>query len=122
MRWVSPVRHMMRTATEDLELRGKHIRAGDNKAIWFPAANRDPEAFAEPNRLDITRDPKKHLAFGYGEHMCLGMHLAVLEVARFYRELLPRLRHVELAGEPEWIQANFVGGLKSLPIRYEISD
>lgn len=119
MRWVSPVRHMVRTATYDLELHGKKIQAGDNLALWFPAANRDPRAFDDPNQLDLSRDPKKHLAFGYGAHMCLGMHLAVLEVARFYRELLPRLKHIELAGEPQWIHANFVGGLKSLPVRYE---
>lgn len=119
MRWVSPVRHMVRTATYDLELRGKQIKKGDNLVLWFPAANRDPEAYANPNVLDITRDPKKHLAFGYGAHMCLGMHLAVMEVARFYRELLPRLKHIELAGEPQWVHANFVGGLKSLPVRYE---
>ncbi len=122
MRWVSPVRHMLRTATEDVELRGRHIRAGDAIALWFPAANRDPEAFDAPNTLDIQRDPKKHIAFGYGEHMCLGMHLAVLEVARFYRELLPRLKHIELAGEPQWIHANFVGGLKSMPVRYSFRD
>ncbi|MFT4520055.1 MAG: cytochrome P450 [Halioglobus sp.] len=121
MRWASPVRHMVRTATEDMELRGKKIRAGDNIALWFPAANRDPEAYANPNTLDITRDPKKHLAFGYGAHMCLGMHLAVMEVARFYRELLPRLKHIELAGDPTWIHANFVGGLKTLPVRYEFN-
>ncbi len=120
MRFVSPVRHMLRTATEDIELRGKKIRAGDNIALWFPAANRDPGVFDEPHKVDIRRDPKQHLAFGYGEHMCLGMHLAVLEVARFYRELLPRLNSIELAGEPQWIQANFVGGLKSLPVRYEL--
>ena len=119
MRWVSPVRHMVRTATDDLELHGKHIKAGDNIALWFPAANRDPRVYANPNELDITRDPKPHLAFGYGSHMCLGQHLATLEVDRFYRELLPRLRHIEIAGEPEWIHAIFVGGLKSLPVRYE---
>ncbi|MEZ5568684.1 MAG: cytochrome P450 [Halioglobus sp.] len=122
MRWVSPVRHMLRTATEDLELRGRTIRAGDAIALWFPAANRDPEVFDSPNTLNIRRDPKQHIAFGYGEHMCLGMHLAVLEVARFYRELLPRLKHIELAGEPQWIHANFVGGLKSLPVRYTFRD
>lgn len=121
MRWVSPVRHMLRTATEDFELRGKQIRAGDALALWFPAANRDPEAFDNPNKLDITRDPKKHIAFGYGEHMCLGMHLAVMEVARFYRELLPRLKSIELRGEPQWVHANFVGGLKSLPVKYELT-
>jgi cytochrome P450 len=119
MRWVSPVRHMVRTATCDIELRGKHIRAGDNVALWFPAANRDESVIADANVLDIERDPKIHLAFGYGSHMCLGQHLATLEVARFFRELLPRLQHIELAGEPDWVQAIFVGGLKSLPVRYQ---
>lgn len=121
MRWVSPVRHMVRTATEDMELRGKHIKAGDNLVLWFPAANRDPQAFDNPNVLDITRDPKKQLAFGYGQHMCLGMHLATMEVARFYRELLPRLKHIEQTATPLWAQANFVGGLKSMPVRYTLS-
>jgi cytochrome P450 len=118
MRWVSPVRHMVRTATDDFELRGKQIKAGDNIALWFPAANRDAEVIAKPNQLDITRDPKTHLAFGYGSHMCLGQHLAVLEVARFFRELLPRLKHIEMTQEPTWVHANFVGGLKSMPVRY----
>jgi cytochrome P450 len=120
IRWVSPVRHMVRTATQDLELRGKQIRAGDNLALWYPAANRDPDAFENPNVLDITRDPKQQLAFGYGSHMCLGQHLAALEVACFYRELLPRLDEISLSADPEWIQAIFVGGLKSLPVRYSL--
>ena len=119
MRWVSPVRHMVRTATDDFELRGKQIRAGDNLALWFPAANRDPEVFDQPNTLDITRDPKTHLAYGHGAHMCLGQHLANLEVARFFRELLPRIKHMEMAREPDWIHANFVGGIKSMPINYQ---
>jgi cytochrome P450 len=118
MRWVSPVRHMVRTATDDLELRGRQIRAGDNIALWFPAANRDEEVIANANTLDLRRDPKLHLAFGYGSHMCLGQHLATMEVARFFRELLPRLEHIEMSAEPTWIHANFVGGLKSMPVRY----
>jgi cytochrome P450 len=121
MRWVSPVRHMVRTATKDLELGGKQIKAGDNLALWFPSANRDPEIYANPNQLDITRDPKLHLAFGYGSHMCLGQHLATMEVARFFRELLPRLKHMEMTADPTWIHANFVGGLKSLPVRYQFA-
>lgn len=121
MRLVSPVRHMVRTATDDFELRGKQIRAGDNIALWFPAANRDAEVIANPNQLDITRDPKSHLAFGHGSHMCLGQHLAVLEVARFFRELLPRLEHIEMTQDPTWIHANFVGGLKSMPVSYTFS-
>jgi cytochrome P450 len=121
MRWVSPVRHMVRTATRDVVIGGKQIRAGDNLALWFPAANRDPEVFERPNELDITRDPKPQLAFGHGAHMCLGQHLATLEVARFFRELLPRLESMEMAAEPTWIKANFVGGLKSMPVRYRFA-
>ncbi len=118
MRWVSPVRHMVRTATDDLELGGKQIKSGDNIVLWFPAANRDPRAFDSPNTLDITRDPKAHLAFGYGSHMCLGQHLATLEVARFYRELLSRLDTIEMTEDPTWVHAIFVGGLKSMPVKY----
>ena len=120
IRWVSPVRHMVRTATEDLELRGRRIRSGDNIALWYPAANRDPEVFDHPNRLDLQRDPKIQLAFGYGSHMCLGQHLAALEVSCFFRELLPRLRDMQFNGEPEWVKAIFVGGLKSMPVRYSL--
>lgn len=118
IRWTSPVRHMVRTATQDFELHGKQIKAGDNIALWYPAANRDPDAFESPNTLDLTRDPKQQLAFGYGSHMCLGQHLAAMEVACFFRELLPRLDNIELSGQADWIHAIFVGGLKSLPVSY----
>jgi cytochrome P450 len=118
IRWTSPVRHMVRTATEDLELHGKQIRKGDNIALWFPAANRDPQAIENPNKLDVTRDTKSHLAFGYGSHMCLGQHLATMELAIFFRELLPRLKDIAPNGDPEWLQAIFVGGLKSMPVSY----
>ena len=121
IRWTSPVRHMVRTATKDTELGGKHIKSGDNLALWYPAANRDPKNFANPNVLDFTRDAKSQLAFGYGAHICLGQHLAALEVACFFRELLPRIKEIEMNGDPEWVQAIFVGGLKSLPIRYQIT-
>ncbi|MFT6958877.1 MAG: cytochrome P450 [Halieaceae bacterium] len=121
LRWTSPVRHMVRTATADIELRGKEIKAGDSIAIWFPAANRDQEIIHNANILDIERDPKLNLHFGYGAHMCLGQHLATLEVSRFFRELLPRLSEVEFNGDVEGIQAIFVGGLKSMPLRYRIA-
>jgi cytochrome P450 len=119
IRWVSPVRHMMRTATQDTEFHGRTIRAGDNLSMWYPSANRDPRAIEEPNSFEVERDNRSQLAFGYGGHMCLGQHLAILEVECFFRELLPRLESIELAGEPEWVQAIFVGGLKSLPLRYK---
>lgn len=118
IRWVSPVRHMMRTTTEDVVLRGKSLKAGDSLCLWYPSANRDSDAIDNPDTFDIERDNRNQLAFGYGGHMCLGQHLAVLEVEMFFRELLPRLKHIEMAAEPEWVQAIFVGGLKSMPVRY----
>jgi cytochrome P450 len=121
IRWVSPVRHMMRTTTEDIVLRGKSIKAGESLCLWYPSANRDEEAIDNPDIFDIERDNRNQLAFGYGGHMCLGQHLAILEVELFFRELLPRLKKIELAGEPDWVQAIFVGGLKSMPVRYEFA-
>tara|TARA_R110002110_G_scaffold205066_7_gene417324 strand:+ start:482652 stop:483884 length:1233 start_codon:yes stop_codon:yes gene_type:complete len=118
IRWVSPVRHMMRTTTKEVEIRGKTLKAGDNLCLWYPSANRDHDAIEDPDTFNIERDNRNQLAFGYGGHMCLGQHLAVLEVEVFFRELLPRLQHIELAGDPQWVQAVFVGGLKSLPVRY----
>jgi cytochrome P450 len=118
IRWVSPVRHMMRTTTEDFELRGKTLKAGDNLCLWYPAANRDGEAIDDPDTFNIERDNRNQLAFGFGGHMCLGQHLAILEVELFFQELLPRLAHIELASDPDWVQAIFVGGLKSMPVNY----
>jgi cytochrome P450 len=118
IRWVSPVRHMMRTTTEDVVLQGKEIKAGDSLCLWYPSANRDSSAIENPDTFDIERDNRNQLAFGYGGHMCLGQHLAILEVEVFFRELLPRLQHIELAATPDWVQAIFVGGLKSMPVRY----
>ena len=118
IRWVSPVRHMMRTTTEDIVLRGKTIKAGDSLCLWYPSANRDADAIENPDAFDIERDNQNQLAFGFGGHMCLGQHLAVLEVESFFKELLPRLSHIEFAADPEWVQAIFVGGLKSMPVHY----
>ncbi len=118
IRWTSPVRHMMRTLTEDVEFHGQTIKKGENLAVWYPAANRDQRAIENPNAFDIERDNRGQLAFGYGGHMCLGQHLAVLEVAIFYKELMSRLDWIEQAGDARWVEAVFVGGLKSLPVRY----
>lgn len=118
IRWVSPVRHMMRTLTEDAEFHGKTLKKGENLAVWYPAANRDARAIRDPNTFDIERDNRNQLAFGYGGHMCLGQHLAILEVGIFFKELMSRLDWIELAGEPKYVEAVFVGGLKSLPVKY----
>lgn len=120
IRYTSPVRHMMRTTTQEEQFQGKTIKAGENICLWYPSANRDSAAISNPDVFDIERDNKNQLAFGFGSHMCLGQHLAILEVELFFRELLPRLKHIELAGDPEWVQAIFVGGLKSMPVRYQL--
>ena len=121
VRWVSPVKHFFRTATEDYVLRGQNIKAGDSLMMCYPSGNRDEEVFSDPFRFQIDRSPNRHLAFGFGPHLCLGMHLARLEIRAFFRELLPRLDHIELAGEPAWVEANFVNGLKRMPVRYTMT-
>lgn len=118
IRWVSPVRHMMRTCVQDAEFGGQKISAGESLSLWYPSANRDEDAISDPNVFDIERDNRNQLAFGYGGHMCLGQHLAILEVECFFRELLSRIDTIELNGEPEWVEAVFVGGLKSMPVSY----
>lgn len=119
IRWTAPVRHMMRTTTRDEEFQGQTIKAGENLCLWYPAANRDARAIDNPDVFDIERDNKHQLAFGFGGHMCLGQHLAVMEVELFFRELIPRLKHIEMAGDTDWVQAIFVGGPKSMPVRYQ---
>ena len=121
IRYVSPVKHFFRTATEDYLLRGQQIRAGDSLMMCYPSGNRDEDVFEDPFDFRIDRSPNRHLAFGFGAHLCLGMHLARMEIRAFFRELLPRLDHVELAGPPAWVEANFVSGLKRLPIRYRFT-
>lgn len=120
IRWVTPVKHFMRTATQDCELGGKTIRAGDGLALFYWSGNRDERAFAEPFAFRVDRDPNPQIAFGHGVHLCLGLHLAKLELRALFAELLPRLDSIELAGEPRNSLANFVSGLKTLPIRYTL--
>ena len=118
IRWVTPVKGMMRTATEDTTVQGISIKAGESVLLSYASANRDEDVFAVPFSLDVARDPNKHLAFGHGVHFCLGAALARMEINSFFSELLPRLGSVELNGEPKLIATMFVGGLKHLPIRY----
>jgi cytochrome P450 len=120
IRWVTPVKHFMRTATEDYRLRDKTILAGQSVLLSYPSGNRDEEAFVDPFTFDVGRSPNKHLAFGFGVHYCLGAMLARMELKAFFRELLPRLDHIELAGEPKLMKTIFVGGLKSLPVSYSL--
>jgi cytochrome P450 len=110
----------MRTAAEDYELRGRKIAKGEALQLLYVSGNRDEEVFDDPFRFRVDRDPNRHVAFGYGAHVCLGQHLARMEIRAFFSELLKRLDHIELAGEPKRVQSVFVSGLKTLPVRYAI--
>jgi len=120
IRWVTPVKEFMRTAREDTTVRGVPIAAGESVLLSYPSGNRDEDVFVDPFRFDVGRDPNRHVAFGYGVHFCLGAALARMEVNSFFSALVPRLRSIELTGVPEYTATTFVGGLKHLPIRYEL--
>ncbi len=121
IRWVTPVKHFFRTATDDYELRGQKIKAGDNLCMWYPSGNRDEEVFDDPFTFNIERTPNPHLAFGYGAHHCLGHLFAKMEMRALFTELLSRLEEIEVTGPTDRVKANFVSGLKTLPIRYKLS-
>ena len=118
IRWTTPVKHFMRTATQDYQLHDTTIRAGDWLMLSYLSANRDEAVFERPFEFEVDRQPNKQLAFGYGPHVCLGQHLARLEMRILFEELLPRLKAIELAGHPRWTQSSFVSGPKTVPLRY----
>jgi cholest-4-en-3-one 26-monooxygenase len=117
LRFVTPVIHFRRTALVDTELRGERIRAGDKVVLYYPSANRDEEVFEAPQRLDLTREKNPHLAFGIGQHFCLGANLARMEIATIFDELLRRAPELELAGSVRRLRSNFIHGIKSMPVR-----
>ena len=118
IRWATPALYFRRTATQDYEMHGKTIREGDKVLYWFASGNRDESYFKDPMRVDLMRNPNKHLAFGLGgPHLCLGMWLARLEVTVLFQELSKRITHIEADGEQKFLRSNFVGGIKSLPVR-----
>lgn len=117
LRWASPVKHFMRTALAPYTLRGMDLQPGDRFMLLYQSGNRDADVFDHPDVFDIDRRPNKHIAFGYGPHMCIGQHLAKLELKVMFETLLPHLAAVELTGDPRYIQTNFVGGLKNMPVR-----
>jgi cholest-4-en-3-one 26-monooxygenase len=119
LRWGSPVLHFRRTATADAEIRGREIKSGDKVVMWHISANRDEEVFSDPFTFDITRSPNPHVAFGGGgPHYCLGANLARMELRLILTELLARLPDIELAGEPQYLVSNFIGGIKHLPVTW----
>ena len=120
IRWSTPVTQFCRTATQDVKLRGKDIKAGDNLGLFYASANRDEDVFDQPETFRVGRRPNKHLAFGLGPHMCLGNILARMELRIFFEQLIPRIDEMEIIGDPDYLQASFVHGLKHLPIRYRL--
>lgn len=121
IRWVTPVRHFLRQATEDYVLRDTRIAAGDWLMLVYLSGNRDETMFPDPYRFDVARpNADEHVAFGTGVHFCLGAHLARMELRAFLRELLGRLESIEPNGPPEHTRSSFVGGLKRLPVRYRL--
>lgn len=121
LRWASPVYHFRRTATLDVELRGKQIKAGDKVVMWFASGNRDDDVFTDPYRFDVTRTNVDHLTFGKGSpHLCMGNALARMEIRLMFTELLPRLTSVELNGEVTRVRSNFINGIKKFPVRVQV--
>jgi len=121
IRWTTPVKHFMRSATQDTEVGGQEIKKGDWMMLCYPSGNRDEDVFDDPFNFKVDRQPNRHIAFGHGAHICLGQHLARMEMRALWEELLPRLEHVELNGDPQRMVANFVCGPKSVPIKFKMA-
>lgn len=118
LRWSSPVTHIMRTATRDVEYRGRQIHEGDRVALWIASANYDEDVFADPFIFDVSRDPNYHVAFGYGRHFCLGAHLARLEMRLAFEQILQRFPDMALAGEVERLASMQFAGIKHMPVKF----
>ena len=118
LRYAPPVIHFRRTATEDTELAGQRIAAGDKVVVFYASANRDAAVFGDPDAFDIKREPNRHLTFGIGPHFCLGNFLARLQMRVLFSEVLWRLPDMELAGPVQRLQSNFINGLKHMPVRF----
>ena len=118
LRWVTPVSHFRRTATRDVELRGQKIKEDDKVVLFYCAANRDEEVFADPYRFDVGRDPNNHLAFGVGEHFCMGASLARLEMKCLFESLIKRMPDIRANGSVRRLRSNFINGIKELPVAF----
>jgi cytochrome P450 len=118
LRWVSPVTHMARVALADTEISGQPIKKGERVVMWYPSVNRDEDIFPDAFTFDITRSPNDHLAFGIGEHFCLGAGFARLEITTVFEQLLTRFPDIRLNGTPERLRSTFIGGIKHLPVKF----
>lgn len=118
LRWVTPVMYFRRTATCDTELRGVKIKENEKVCVYYSSANRDEDVFPDAQRFDVGRTPNEHLAFGVGQHFCLGNSLARLEIKVMFEELLRRLPDMELTGPVRRLRSNFINGFKTIPVRF----
>jgi cholest-4-en-3-one 26-monooxygenase len=119
LRWVSPIKNMSRTVTRDVEMHGESLRAGAQVILMYPAANRDPAVFHDPECLNVERAPNPHLAFGFGPHFCMGASLARMELRVMFSELLRRLPDLHLAGDPlPRRSSNFISGPEAMPVAF----
>lgn len=121
LRYVTPVNTMARTVAQDIEIGGRKLSAGERLVMFYASANRDEAIFEAPNEFRVDRNPNPHLAFGIGEHFCMGAHLARKSSAALFREFVSRVENVEQIGDDERTASNLVPGLKHLPIRYKLS-
>jgi cytochrome P450 len=119
IRWGSPIVHLARTVTAPTAFRNIDLHEGDRVVVFPPSANRDAAQFPEPFRYDITRRPNRHIAFGFGEHYCLGVHLARLTLKIMFEQVVTRFKTIEMIGEPARVRNNFLGGLEHLPVHME---
>ncbi|MCP5183867.1 MAG: cytochrome P450 [Pseudomonadales bacterium] len=118
IRWQSPVAHMARTATRDTELGGRRISKGDRVAMWYISGNRDDTAIDRASDFIIDREnPRKHLAFGFGIHRCLGNRLGEMQLRVIWEEILKRFTRIEVVGEPKYLKSNFIRGIRELPVQ-----
>ncbi|MEE4299439.1 MAG: cytochrome P450, partial [Pseudomonadales bacterium] len=116
--WHTPLPYMRRTANEDVELRGKTIRKGDQVLMWYVSGNRDDEVIDDPDRFWIDRPgARHHLSFGFGIHRCMGNRLAEMQLRILWEEILPRFRMVEVMGPEERLNSSFVHGITHLPVQ-----
>ncbi len=118
LRWVSPVTHMARVATEDTTIRGQKIAKGERVVMWYPSVNRDEDFFPNAGVFDIERTPNDHLAFGIGEHFCLGAGFARMEMRIMYEMLFERFPDIEISGPVERLRSTFIGGIKHFPVKF----
>ena len=121
IRWVTPIKHFMRSATRDVEVGGAMIKKGDGVCMYYLAGNRDETVFDTPFEFRVDRHPNRHLAFGFGAHVCLGMALSRLELMAWFGEMARRVETLELAGSVRPVETNFLGGFKNVPIRFVLA-